>query len=122
MAGNENSGRNTVITDEVVLELIKAFHDGLNIQQACWQSEISRNAYYDRYNIDPIFKDKMDRARQFLSMNSRLKIREAIMAGDLKTARWYLERRDKDDFSSRTEVTGRNGKPLNPVVLDPEEN
>lgn len=115
------AGRDTVMTEEKILELIACFHDGLNVQQACWQVEIHRDTYYHHYNTDPAFSDRMDRARQFLSMNSRRKIKEAIMNGDLKTARWYLERRDKDDFSSRTEVTGRNGKPLNPVTLDPKE-
>lgn len=112
-------GQPTVITPEVVSILIGCFQDGLNITQACWQANISRETYYYRYNSDPEFSDKMDRARQFLSMNARKKVKEAVTKGDMKTVRWYLERRDKDEYSARTEITGRNGKPLG-VAVDPE--
>lgn len=36
---------------------------------------------------------------------------------DLKTAQWYLERKAKDEFSNRTELTGRDGKDLIPKPL-----
>lgn len=113
-------GQPTVVTPEVVSLLVTSFQDGLNVTQACWQANISRDTYYSHYNSDPEFSDKMDRARQFLSMNGRKKVKEAMIKGDMKTIRWFLERRDKDDFSSRTEVTGRNGKPLG-ATLDPDE-
>lgn len=110
----------TTWTDEIVGELESAYRDGLNTSQACWQVGIARNFYYDRYNTDTLFKDKMDKARQYLSKIARIKVAGAITKGDMKTARWYLEKRDKDDFSSRTELTGRGGKPLG-AGISPEE-
>ena len=36
---------------------------------------------------------------------------------DVKVAQWYLERKMKDEFSSRNELTGANGKDLLPKPL-----
>lgn len=36
---------------------------------------------------------------------------------DLKTAQWYLERKAKDEFSSRNELTGKDGTDLIPKPL-----
>lgn len=105
-------GRPTIIDDTRIAILIQSFHDGLNIQQACWQADISADAYYDRRAKDPDFADIMKRAQDFLSMNARANVTKAIKKGELKTTRWYLERKAKDEFSSRTEVTGKGGKPL----------
>lgn len=113
-------GKPTVVTTDVVALLISAFQDGLNVTQACWQAGIGRDAYYDRYNVDPEFADKMDRAREFPSMNSRKGIVKAIKNGDVHSMKWWLERRSKDEFSTRQEVTGRGGRPFN-EPLSPEE-
>lgn len=36
---------------------------------------------------------------------------------DVKTAQWYLDRKAKDEFSSRTELTGKDGEDLIPKPL-----
>jgi hypothetical protein len=41
-----------------------------------------------------------------------LNIVKAIDSGDVKASQWYLERKCKDEFSTRTENTGENGEPL----------
>jgi hypothetical protein len=115
------AGRPQVMTPEVVALLVSAFRDGLNITQACWQAGISRESYYHHINSDPELSDKMDRAQQFLSMNSRQNISKAVQSGDLNTSKWLLERKNKDEFSTRQELTGKGGKPLATAVLSPEE-
>ena len=117
---NYNAENRTHWTDAIVAELTSAFQDGLNITQACWQAGISRDFYYDRMNKDLDFADKMSRAREFPSMNSRKNIVTAIKKGDQNASKWWLERRSKDEFSTRQELTGRGGKPLN-EPLSPEE-
>jgi len=37
---------------------------------------------------------------------------KAIRDGDVPTAKWWLEKRRRDKFASRTEVTGTGGEPL----------
>lgn len=43
---------------------------------------------------------------------SRKNLSKAINKGDTELSKWWLERRDKDNFSSRKEVSGANGGPL----------
>lgn len=52
-------------------------------------------------------------------------VAQAIRNGDMKTIRWYLERRRKDRFSTRQEQTGADGAPLEVhnvtrTIVDPE--
>lgn len=110
--GTNIMSKPTVLTPEVVGILVQSFQDGLNVTQACWQAGIGRDAYYDRCKADPAFADKMNRAQNFLSMNARKNVMHAIKKGDMKTSRWLLERKNKDEFSSRTEVTGKDGAKL----------
>lgn len=105
-------GAPTVMTEKVVRLLVQSLQDGLNVSQACWQSGITRDTYYNHYNNNPEFSDRMDRARAFPSMNSRKGIVKAIKDGDIHSMRWWLEHRDKDEFSTRQELTGRKGQPL----------
>jgi len=37
---------------------------------------------------------------------------KSIRDGDVPTAKWWLEKRRRDKFATRTEVTGADGKPL----------
>ena len=50
----------------------------------------------------------------------------AIKDKDVQTAKWWLERRKRSVFATRTEMTGENGEPIPikfvEVVLPPEEN
>lgn len=121
-AEKKGPGAPTVFTETVVRDLVSSFQDGLNVTQACWQSGIGRTTYYDEYNSNPEFADKMDRARDFASMNARKVIVNDIKRGDQSAAKWWLERRNKDEFSTRQEVTGRGGKPLVETLSQEERN
>lgn len=46
------------------------------------------------------------------------KIIEAINEGDIATAKWWIARKRKDEFSERAEVTGAGGGPVIVVRWD----
>lgn len=41
---------------------------------------------------------------------------QAIVSGDIQTAKWWLERKRRDEFSTRTDITS-DGKPLETNVV-----
>ena len=41
-----------------------------------------------------------------------LVINQAIQEGDVNTAKWYAERKRKQEFSLRQEITGEDGEPI----------
>lgn len=96
--------RPTVITARVVSLLVTGFHNGLSVRQACFQAGISHEAYYARLRSDKAFTDTMSRAQQLVSMTARTSITNAIKSGDVAASKWWLERRDRDDFSLKQEI------------------
>lgn len=105
-----NAGRPTVMTDETVSKLRQAFLMGANVSMACANAEISRETYYSYLKENPEFSDKVDIWRK----NPLLKATHTIYKNldDPDTAKWYLERRLKEEFSTRQEMTGAEGGPL----------
>ena len=98
-------GRPTVMTPEVVSKLEYGFMKGLNITECCHYADISRPAFYDYLDKNPEFKDRIEELRSNPSTKAKLNIVEAIEAGDPGLSVWWLERRNKDEFSTKQEVS-----------------
>lgn len=109
---NQDQGRPTVLTPQVVAKLVAAFQNGLTKTQAFRYAGISKDAYYDNMKKDEAFADKMRDAQEHLNFKAREVIAQAITNGSDMNARWWLERKAKDEFSPRREVTGNGGGPV----------
>jgi hypothetical protein len=94
-------GRPTVITSDIVRKLETAFQDGFSVSEACLTFGISRTAYYERNATDREFMDKMELARTYVSIRAKKTVIHAINEGDLSTAKWWLERKARNEFSLR---------------------
>ena len=97
-------GRPTVMTDDVVNKLEYGFMKGLNDTEACCYAGISRTTFYAYCDEHPEFVDKKEELKKKPSTKAKLNIVEAIEAGDTDLSKWYLERRNKDEFSLKQEV------------------
>ena len=93
---DSNAGRPTVITPEVVSILVAAFHSGLTVREACWQAGISHEAFYSRTREDQQFSDTMSRAQAAVTISAKKLIADSISKGNIASAKWWLERHDKD--------------------------
>lgn len=83
---------------DVVSLLVTSFHNGLNVREACLQSGISHEAYYNRLRSDQQFADKMSKAQLQPKMNAKVVVLKAIKDGDVNAAKWWLERKARDEF------------------------
>lgn len=95
---NKKAGRPTVITIEAVSKLVASFQNGMTVRDACWQSGISHEAYYNRLRNDEEFADTMARAQASCTLKARQVIIEAIQGGSVSTAKWWLEKKAPDEF------------------------
>lgn len=77
---------------DVVSLLVSAFRDGMTVRQACIQSGISHEAYYQRKRTDTDFADKMYYAQQSATLAAKRNVIKAIESGDVKVSQWWLER------------------------------
>ncbi len=94
-------GRPTKMTDENVGKLRTAFLMGCDDNEACAYAEIHRTTLYDYQLEHPEFTDMKEAWKQ----NPILEAKHTIF-DDLKnpdTAKWYLERKLKGEFSTRHE-------------------
>lgn len=103
MAENKG-GRPTVMTEEVVSKLEYGFMKGLNITECCHYADISRPTFYEYIEKHPEFSDRIEELKSNPSTKAKLNIVEAIESGDTDLAKWWLERRNKDEFSLKQEI------------------
>lgn len=117
----KETGRPTLMTESVVAKLKEGFAQGFNISNACIWADISRDAYYDYCRKFRNFATQCEALQKKPLIKSIVVINKALDEGDVSTAKWYAERKGKDEFSLRNEVTGENGDPVKIVYIDKEE-
>ena len=110
------TGRPTKVTPEVVTKLEQAFSMGCTDEEACLFADISRMSLQRYQEAHPSFRDRKALLKQKLVLKARSVIAEALNRKDENTAKWYLERKAKNEFSTRQELTGQDGQNLIPVI------
>ena len=104
MAKNKG-GRPTVMTDAVVSKLEYGFMKGLNVTECCHYADISRQTLYEYLEKNPAFSDRIEELKSNPSTKAKLNVVEAIENGDTDLSKWWLERKNKDEFSTKQEVS-----------------
>ena len=99
-----NMGRPTVMTPEVVSKIEYGFMKGLNVTECCHYADISRQAFYDYLEKNPDFTDRIEELKSNPSTKAKLNVVEAIENGDTDLSKWWLERKNKDEFSLKQEI------------------
>ena len=112
----KTAGRPTVMTQEVVNKLEQAWSMGCSDVEACLHADISKQTLYDYQAKHPEFVDRKEQLKEQLVLKARTVIADALNRKDENTAKWYLERKAKNEFSTRQELTGMEGKDLIPVI------
>jgi hypothetical protein len=112
-------GRPTDFTDANVQKLKTVLQMGATIDEACRNAGIARSTFYYWKERFPIFSDMVDEWMDNPILAARAVVYKAINKdGDPATAKWFLERKKKDEFSLRTELTGADGQELLTKTLD----
>lgn len=111
MAKKSNAGRPTVITDDAIQKLEEAFKWDATIGEACRYAGISESTYYDHYNKNKQFSEKIDRARDFIFELAKKNIERAVSEGDTELSVKLLKMRQNKIYNERTvnEIEGEVG-------------
>jgi len=112
------AGRKSVMTDDTVNKLEQAFSLGCSDTEACLFADISRQTLYDYQKNHPEFIDRKAVLKEKLLLKARTVVAEALNNKDKDTAKWYLERKSKNEFGTRTEITGADGSNLSPPIIN----
>jgi hypothetical protein len=105
-------------SDKVVTDLKAAFQNDFTDEEACRYARIGKDSYYRWRNESDEFCEEMDIAKDFIFSTAKELLRKKVKEGDIDAAKWLLERRKKKLYSSRTELTGEEGKSINIVIKD----
>jgi transposase len=90
-------------SEDTEAKLIEAFGKSFNITEACQFAGIHRDTYYDWIKQIEGFEARMEEAKAAPLKKAKSVIDTALRAGDVATAKWYVERRDPD-FKPKAEV------------------
>ncbi len=86
---------------EVIAKLQYAFSIGSTSTEACNFADISTDSLYRYCRKYPEFRDKIELLQTTPTLMARMTIFKALQMGDVKTARWYMERKCPQEFSIR---------------------
>lgn len=113
------SGRPTIMTGEVIHKLEEAFAMGCSDREACLFADIASATLYNFQSANPDFIER----KALLKENPILLARQEVIKGfkdNPDHSLRFLERRKKDEFSLRHELTGSEGGPI--VTIDAGKN
>lgn len=109
-------GRPTVVTEEVLQKLEEAFLNGASDRQATFLANIAEGTLYNYIKDNPEFGIRKELLKQQTAYRAKQVIKRAIEEKeDKETAKWYLERKDKE-FKQKTDITS-NDETLNPLLV-----
>lgn len=110
-------GRPTSMTEDTLSKLKEAFLMGCTDTEAClFANDISPATLYKYQEENPVFSELKAQWKQ----NPIVKARTSVLKGIAKNpqlALSFLERKLKNEFSLRQEVTGKDGKDLVPSPM-----
>lgn len=107
-------GRPSVMTKDMLQKLELAFLKGLSDRQACHFADISLQTLYNYCNKHPEYFERKEQLKLNPTIQAKLNVAEGIESGDVELSKWYLERKAKDEFSTKQEV-GLSGEVNNPL-------
>ena len=106
------AGRKTIMTSETISKLRTAFMMGCTDEEACVFAQISHATFYREKERNPKFCEDVYAWKK----NPYLKAKATIYKNldNPKIAKWWLERKLKDEFSIKQEIalSSDSDKPL----------
>jgi len=105
-------GRPTLFTPQLINKLEECFAKGYNDYEAYNFVGVSHQAFYNYCNKNPKFVERITWLKNNPLLLAKEAVYEKIVEKDILTAKWYLERKAKEEFSTRVESTGKDGKEL----------
>jgi hypothetical protein len=103
------AGRKEKVTENVVQKLKSYFMQGHTDIEACLLVGISRGTLNNYCKKNPEFYTIKEELKHKPAAIARNVVNKAIQEGDKDMAKWYLERKKKDEFSTRSETVGKDG-------------
>lgn len=103
------------LTPEEKMQLEIAFAAGASRKDACLFAGVTVDKFSYYMKVHPEYQMRLDSLKESPVMKARQTVVDDL--DNVETAKWYLQRKRKDEFSERYEATGKDGAPI--LVLPP---
>jgi hypothetical protein len=94
----------------VLAKLEEATAIDASVEECLFYADISKDSYYRYLEANPDFRERLLKLREKPVMLARKTIVSRL--NEPEHAKWYIERKAKKEFSSRSELTGADGKAI----------
>lgn len=101
-------GRPRTITPEIEAKLEEAFSLGMPVVKALEYARVKKATFYDKMKEDVKFSDKIVAAQNEMSLLARKSLKLGV-ARNPSIALSYLERKEKDEFSTKQTIEHEGG-------------
>lgn len=108
-------GKPTKMTPEVLDLLRQAYMWGANNLEASTYANISSRTLYEYLSKNPEFHHKIEEWKSNPLLRAKKKVVEDIEK-DVRNAQWYLERKQKDEYSTKVENDIRVKELPKPII------
>lgn len=98
------AGRPTKMTESTLKKIEFAFLKGMTDEEACLFAEITPATLYNYCNANPEFFERKELLKKMPKVKAKINIVEGIENGDTELSKWYLERKAKDEFSTKQDI------------------
>lgn len=109
-------GRPTLFTPETISKLEQVFAMGGTDLEACSYADVSKSALYNYQEANPDFVERKEMLKERPFIRARQTIVKAL--DNPRDAQWFLERRRKNEFAQRSEITGKDGEEIKIVGIN----
>jgi hypothetical protein len=109
--------KGTTFAKDVMKDLKEGFKMGYNNTEACLNANISERIFYMVLAKNPKLKNYFSLLQENVNMIAKTNIAKKVIDGDIENSKWWAERRNKKEFSQRTEQTGAEGKELPTPII-----
>lgn len=104
------------MTEQVIAKLEEAFAWGCTDIEACLWADIAVQTLYKYQEKNPGFVERKASLKETPILEARKSV-VTRLGRDPKLAMDYLSRKKKDEFSQRSELTGKDGEDLLPKPI-----
>lgn len=109
-------GQPTVMTEETLHLLKQAFKYGASDREACAFAEIAPSTLYDYQKANPEYAEQKATWKEEPIIKARKSVVEGLVDNPDLALR-FLERKKKNEFSLRSELTGKDGEALPQLLV-----
>ena len=115
MPAQPGAGRPTKYKPETVEKILEALRGGNTRRASCAVADVSQDSLALWLRIYPEFAEAVEKAEGKAEAKMVSIIRDASET-TWQAAAWWLERKHKQEWSSRVEQTGADGSPVKVIV------